>query len=86
MFLGNKQCITSRVAWSGVEEMDMAFWIDHPSQSCPVSVTRWAKWKVSVWLAHISVRLEWEALYPNCEACGQPRNKGDHSHCDEIPF
>lgn len=62
-------------------------WIDHPAcQDGPVSLTRWIKWHVSQWLDRHARRLERDALYPNCEGCGTPRNRGDHSKCDELPF
>lgn len=61
-------------------------WIDHPACSEPVSVKRWIKWKLSEWLGRISARLEWQALYPNCQMCGKPRDEGNHSGCEELPF
>jgi hypothetical protein len=61
--------------------------IEHPAcQGEDVSVIRWLKWHLSEWLGGHARRLEHEALYPNCEMCGKPRNRGDHSHCDELPF
>ncbi len=65
----------------------MEFWIPHPAtQGAPVGLVRWLKWRLSEWLGDHARRLERDALYPNCEGCGKPRKRGDHSGCDEIPF
>ena len=61
-------------------------WIDHPGCSNPVSRYRWLKFKVAEWLGNLARRWEYDAVFPNCEMCGQPRNHGDHSNCDELPF
>lgn len=61
--------------------------IDHPAcQNGPVGLVRWAKWCLSERLANWARTLERDALYPNCDDCGKPRNKGDHSKCFELPF
>jgi len=56
------------------------FWIDHPSQGGPVSLRRWALWKIACALDEIrwrvagwQRRLEHRALY-------------DEPLDDEIPF
>lgn len=65
----------------------MEFWIAHPAADRePVGFVRWFKWHLSERLSAWSRKLGYEALYPNCEACGQPRNRGSHKGCDEIPF
>ena len=64
----------------------MEHWINHPGCQNPVSLTRWLKFQLSEWLSGIARRLEQDAVYPNCEACGKPRRKGDHSNCEEMPF
>lgn len=61
-------------------------WIDHPACQEPVSWMRWAKWRIAEKLNQWAYKLEMEAIRPNCEMCGTPRNRGDHSHCDELPF
>lgn len=62
-------------------------WIAHPAcQSNPVSVGRWLRWRLSELLGRWACRLEHDALYPNCDDCGKPRRRGDHSKCMEIPF
>lgn len=53
----------------------MEFWIEHPSQSMPVSLRRWIMWHLAELLGRWSRRLEWAALYPDRD--------GIH---DEIPF
>lgn len=63
------------------------FWIEHPAtQGCPVGFVRWLKWHLAEWLDRKARKLAAAALYPNCEGCGQSRNRGDHSACDELPF
>jgi hypothetical protein len=64
----------------------MQFWIEHPATENPVSFGRWVRWKLSELFGRWHRSLEREALYPYCESCGQPRRRGDHSKCDEIPF
>lgn len=62
-------------------------WIHHPAcQDGPVSVGRWLRYRLSEWLGDWSRRLEHAALHPNCEDCGRPRNRGDHSKCEQLPF
>lgn len=64
----------------------MRLWIEHPAAENPVGFVRWLKWHLSQWLGHKARSLEADALYPNCEDCGQPRKRGDHSGCLIIPF
>lgn len=65
----------------------MQFWIAHPAaDSAPVGFIRWAKWRLSEWLDRKARKLASDALYPNCEDCGKPRKRGDHSKCVELPF
>lgn len=62
-------------------------WIDHPATAGqgPVSLYRWIKYKVGVWLSDLGRRWEDEGLYPDrCPECGQ--RKPRFGECDHIPF
>lgn len=61
-------------------------WVDHPACQEPVSWARWAKWRLSEILSRWAYKLERDAIQPNCDDCGKPRNRGDHSKCFELPF
>lgn len=65
----------------------MKLWIAHPAaDQSPVSFGRWLKWHFSQWMLNKGRNLEYDALYPNCEGCGEPRRRGNHAACMEIPF
>lgn len=65
----------------------MKLWIAHPAADhSPVSLLRWVKWHLSQWMIDKGRNLEYAALYPNCDGCGEPRSRGDHSKCLETPF
>jgi len=67
--------------------MRREFWIAHPAvDGGPGGPVRWFKWHLAEWLHRHARRLEHDALYPNCEVCGKPRNRSNHDNCDEIPF
>lgn len=64
-------------------------WIHHPAtQDGPVSIVRWLKYHIGWRLWELGHRLEDEALHPDrkCDGCGELRRKGDHRHCDDLPF
>lgn len=61
-------------------------WIDHPATTNPVGPVRWLKFHASQWMERKARQWEIEALYPDCEECGKPRTRGDHSACNELPF
>lgn len=62
-------------------------WINHPAcQDGPVTYRRYWKYVASDFLNRWARHLEYEALHPNCQDCGKPRKKGDHSNCLEVPF
>jgi len=61
------------------------FWIDDPSQSQPVSIMRWAKWRIGCWMESYGRHLIYEAL-DWCEICGAHKDDRPHDNCDGIPF
>ena len=63
----------------------MRFWIDDPSQSEPVSIFRWAAWKLGCWMQGRGEALIFVAM-DQCPMCGHYRNGQPHENCDGIPF
>lgn len=60
--------------------------IPHPAvDSDPVSLWRWLKWHVGVWMVCCGIRWQNQAM-DRCESCGQFRHGRDHTECDHIPF
>lgn len=64
-------------------------WIEHPAtQDGPVSLWRWLKYHVGVWMQRRGNDLEDGALHPDrliCPDCGQ-RIPYSGWQCDHIPF
>lgn len=63
-------------------------WIEHPAtQDGPVSLWRWLKYHVGIWMIQMGQAWEDEALHPErvyCPECGHRITPG--VECDHIPF
>lgn len=62
--------------------------IEHPAtQGGPVSIVRWVKYHLGVWMQRKGYDWEDTALHPDnviCPECGQRKQR--HEICDHIPF